>query len=301
MAIRGPVAWLRRLRRSNIPAQDNLQNRHLQDAFALADQCIAALDDAASRAQFLDRLITAFVVRDHDRVFWGDRLLSLGKSMGFLDDPRFAAAYQQIRGSHQYDQYDSPHTVAWRLHTLVWAAQNGLALDGDFVECGVFKGDFAWVVTELTDFARQPKVFYLYDTFAGFAPAYSSAADYPEAPGFFDFANQVYNDPAIYAEVVRKFADCANVRIVRGVVPDSLAQAAPARIAFMHIDLNSPAAEIGALEILFDRVVAGGIIVFDDYGWHLFRKQKEAEDAFMAARGYRIFELPTGQGLVVKR
>ena len=42
-------------------------------------------------------------------------------------------------------------------------------------------------------------------------------------------------------------------------------------------------------------------MVFDDYGWHLFRKQKDAEDAFMAERGYAILELPTGQGLVVKR
>jgi hypothetical protein len=52
---------------------------------------------------------------------------------------------------------------------------------------------------------------------------------------------------------------------------------------------------------LFDRVVPGGVIVFDDYGWKLFEKQKEAEDIFMKARGYEILELPTGQGLVIKR
>jgi O-methyltransferase len=101
--------------------------------------------------------------------------------------------------------------------------------------------------------------------------------------------------------VVEKFRDVANVRIVRGVLPEVLADIAPEKIAFLHIDINSPAAEIGTLEVLFDRVAAGGIVVFDDYGWHLFRKQKEAEDAFMAARGYRILELPTGQGLLVKR
>jgi O-methyltransferase len=270
-------------------------------AAALADRCIAALDDPKARAAFFDRMIAGLLAQDHTRIFWGDRLLSLGKSMGFLDDAAFAASYRQIKGSHQYDQYESPHTVAWRLHTLTWAARNGLSLDGDFVECGVFKGDFAWVVTQVTDFARQPKIFYLYDTFAGFAPAYSSPDDFPEAPGFFDFANKVYGDPTIYDEVIRKFADIPNVRVVRGALPDSLSQAAPDRIAFLHIDLNSPAAEIATLEVLFNRVVSNGVIVFDDYGWHLFRKQKEAEDVFMATRGYRILELPTGQGLVVKR
>jgi hypothetical protein len=270
-------------------------------ASALADHCIAALQDAGARAIFFDRLVAGLLPLDHKRIFWGNRLLALGKSAGFLDDPGFAAAYRQIRGSTRYDQYDSPHTIAWRLHTLVWAAQNGLRREGDFVECGVFKGDYAWVITQVVDFAGRQKTFYLYDTFDGLAPAYSSPADFPDNPGFFNMVDKAYRDPAVYQEATRKFAGCAGVRIVRGVLPDTLAEVAPAKIAFMHIDLNSPAAEVGVLEILFDRVVPGGIIVFDDYGLYLFRRQKEAEDAFMAARGYHILELPTGQGLLVKR
>jgi O-methyltransferase len=281
-----------------MPTQDDSRK---SAAAALADGCIAVLDELALRAAFFDRLVAGLIPKDHARVFWGDRLLSLGKSMGFFDDPLFAAAYAQIRGSHQYDQYDSPHTIAWRLHTLVWAAHNGLMLDGDFVECGVFKGDFAWVVAQCTQFMNQDKTFYLYDTFAGFASAYSSPDDFPDSPGFLEFANKIYEDPALYCEVTEKFRGFGNVRIVRGVLPDTLTVLAPEKIAFLHIDINSPAAEIGVLEKLFDRVVANGIVVFDDYGWHLFRKQKEAEDAFMKARGYSILELPTGQGLVLKR
>ena len=33
----------------------------------------------------------------------------------------------------------------------------------------------------------------------------------------------------------------------------------------------------------------------------MFHRQKEAEDKFMAICGYDVLELPTGQGLVVKR
>ena len=93
----------------------------------------------------------------------------------------------------------------------------------------------------------------------------------------------------------------SNVKVIKGVVPDVLYEHAPEQIAFMHIDLNSPAAEIGALEILFPRMSSGAVLVFDDYGWKPFHKQKEAEDKFMQAQGYNILELPTGQGIVIKR
>ena len=37
-------------------------------------------------------------------------------------------------------------------------------------------------------------------------------------------------------------------QVVRGIVPDSFAQAVPEKIAFLHIDMNSSKAEIAALE-----------------------------------------------------
>jgi O-methyltransferase len=75
----------------------------------------------------------------------------------------------------------------------------------------------------------------------------------------------------------------------------------PARIAYLHIDLNQAAAEIAALEALFDRVSPGGLVILDDYEWAAYRAQKVAEDAWFEARQYRVFPLPTGQGIVIKR
>jgi O-methyltransferase len=174
-------------------------------------------------------------------------------------------------------------------------------VEGDFVECGVFKGDMAWVVSKNVDFASKGKYFYLYDTFDGFSEKYSSQEDFPDNPRFFDFVNKCYKDPAIYPYVCSRFNDRQDVNVIKGVVPDILLERMPEKIAFMHIDLNSAAAEIGALEILFPRMSKGAVLVFDDYGWKQFYKQKDAEDAFMARLGYDILELPTGQGVVIKR
>ena len=88
--------------------------------------------------------------------------------------------------------------------------------------------------------------------------------------------------------------------MIRGRVPEVLDEVSPETIAFMHIDLNSAKAERAALEALYDRLSVGGMIVFDDYGWTACVEQKVAIDEFMAERGVRVLEIPTGQGLFVK-
>ena len=51
--------------------------------------------------------------------------------------------------------------------------------------------------------------------------------------------------------------------------------------------MNNAEAERGALDVLFERVSEGGMIVFDDYGWTGYREQKDAADAFM--RQYSLY------------
>jgi hypothetical protein len=252
-------------------------------------------------ANCFDQAIADFLLPQHRTLFWGDRLLSIDKSAGFLSDPSFRKAYDEIHGSHQYDQYASPQSISWRLHTLVWAAKHGLSLEGEFVECGVFKGDMSWVISQTVDLKSFNKTFYLYDTFTGFSDKYSSENDFPDNPSFFNFAQTHYSDPSLYPSVCKRFANQPHIKIIKGVVPDILHAEAPEKIAFLHVDLNSPAAEIGALEVLFPRLSSNAIVVFDDYGWKQFHIQKEAEDKFMEKLGYSILELPTGQGLVIKK
>jgi len=254
-------------------------------------------------ARFVDFAVMKLMRRDHRAVFWGDRMVTLDKTAGFLDDLRFRAAYDRIRGAHIYDQYETPYSIAWRLHTLVWAAKHALALpQGDFVECGVFQGDMAAVICEATDIAASHRRYFAYDSFEGFHPELSSEADFPTMPGYIAMANAHYRKPGLYESVMARFADKPFVTVVKGFLPEAFDDVVPPeRIAFMHIDLNAPKPEIACLDKLFDRVVPGGLVLLDDYGWVGFRAQKDAEDAFFAEHGYAVLELPTGQGIVAKR
>jgi O-methyltransferase len=252
-----------------------------------------------SPAVWLDNAIRA-VAPQHSSVFWGDRLLTLDKSASFREDSKFKAAIQGTDSSTGENQYASPDGISWRYNTLIWAARQALLVDGDFVECGVYRGDMSWVVTEMIDLPGNQRTMYLYDTFRGFSDKYSSPADYPDAPHFFDFANEGYGKAGLYEAVTARFRTKSYVRVIRGIVPDILKETAPSRISFLHIDMNSPGPERAALELLYDRISPGGVIVFDDYGWSIFRKQKESADEFMALQSTSILELPTGQGLAIK-
>ncbi|MFT4934442.1 MAG: O-methyltransferase [Pseudoalteromonas distincta] len=222
----------------------------------------------------------AEVMTEPRGLFVGDNLITLSKRLAFLDDRVLMEAFMR-----------NAETVAergalWRIATLVWAARSALRVEGDFVECGCYKGNSARIISEVVGFADLPRHYYLYDLF-----------QHDES---MPHHSMMEHSETLVDRVRARFSDMSNVTITQGRVPDSLAVAAPEKIAFMHLDLNNAAAEIGALEVLFDRISPGGILILDDFGWLAYQDQLVAEMQWMAERGYRILEMPTGQGLVIK-
>ena len=225
------------------------------------------------------------------KVYAQDNLIALQRSAGFLQDKTFRQAFGDSIENEQ------EKSLAWRLHTLIWAAQHCLNINGDFVECGVYKGFSFSVITAFLQFETIPKHLYLYDTYGGIPEAFNS-----EKRSNRIYEKETAEDPdAIYKHVVKRFQQYPNVTLVRGIVPDTFTDTCPEEISFLHIDMNSAKSEMAVLTSLFDRVTPGGIIIFDDYGWTGYVQQKIAEDEFMAQHNHSILELPTGQGMVIKQ
>ena len=221
-------------------------------------------------------------------IFANDNLISMGRHIGFFKDIDFQRAYTK--------ECHTPHSrsLVWRLHVLGNACLNALELDGDLVECGVFKGFKSAFLCEMMQFQQyeNKKAFYLYDTFDGIPEKY--AHDSPIEP-------TTHQRPGLLNDVRNRFEPYPNVHVVQGVVPDCLAHRSPSKVAYLHLDMNSAIAEAGALAYFWCKLVPSAWIVLDDYGWKAFGKQKEAADKFFADKGYHVTELPTGQGLVVIR
>jgi O-methyltransferase len=74
----------------------------------------------------------------------------------------------------------------------------------------------------------------------------------------------------------------------------------PDSIIYMHIDLNSTKPTIDSLEYFFPRLVSGGVILFDDYGWNNHKDTKHAVDNFFKDKSGSLLHLPTGQAIFYK-
>ncbi|MHB1293517.1 MAG: TylF/MycF/NovP-related O-methyltransferase [Anaerolineae bacterium] len=207
----------------------------------------------------------------------------------FLRDPRFLDAYGLGRGTGSWRGRE----VRWRAYIACWAAEWAKHLEGDFVECGVFRGGLSRAIVHYIDLNSLNKRFYLLDTFEGI-PAESINEEerrQGRRPG-------LYED--CFADVQATFAAFPGVRLIRGRVPDTLPQVDAERICYLSLDMNCAAPELAAAEFFWDRLVSGGVILSDDYGFTGFESQRKALDGFTAERGIQVMALPTGQGLIVK-
>jgi O-methyltransferase len=240
-----------------------------------------AFPNPESEREVSDALRRVILGLNGQKLFLNDNMMTVGHSRGFLDDPKFMAA---VEGAEP-DRIEQ--AIIWRTHVMCWAARSALRRPGDFVECGCYKGYTSRVICDLLDWKSVGRQFWMYDLFL-------------PTGGAGEGAKLLEHSEGLHQQVVGRFADLDTVRVIKGRVPDSFEQGVPDQIAFLHIDMNNAHAEVEAMKVLFDRVSPGGIVVFDDYGWDVYRDQKDAHDAFLAPLGYQILELPTGQGLLIK-
>ena len=137
---------------------------------------------------------------------------------------------------------------------------------GNFAEFGVYKGGAAQYLAKVArtrllpwqienEPAERQGLLYLFDTFTGIP--FKSKLD-THAVG--DFSDTSY-------EAVR--ALIPDAIIVKGIFPDSVEQhdIHPEPLAFVHVDADQYESTLAAIRYFPMRMISGGIIIFDDYGY----------------------------------
>lgn len=163
-------------------------------------------------------------------------------------------------------------------------------LDGDFVECGVWKGGScilaALAARGFGDIARS---LWLYDTYQGMTKPTDADVDFSGAQAR-DYIDQYGDDGKwCYAgleEVKQNFKTAglsvSNPHFVVGDVLETLKEELPENISLLRLDTDWYESTLMELEILYPRLVTGGILIIDDYGcWQGARK---AVDEYFSER-----------------
>ena len=226
-----------------------------------------------------------------------DGLISV-HSHAFMNDPAFIRAY--ARGVKAIGGVDT-YRWHWRIHVGLWVAKVASGLQGDFVECGVNRGFLSSAIMEYLDWNSLDREFYLLDTFAGVDPRFVTRRERAAGALLRNVDNIRSGFYVRGADAVRaNFSEWPRARIIEGAIPETLAEVRAARIAYLHLDMNSALPEVAALENFWERLVAGAPVLLDDYAYLGYTEQKLAMDDFASAHGVTVCSLPTGQGLLIR-
>ena len=217
--------------------------------------------------------------------------LTTSNNCDFIKEPRFAKAYQTAVDTKPWEGF----TLQWRTYIVCWFADMVKNLEGDFVECGVNTGAYSRAVIDYIDVAKTTKKFYSLDTYEGLVPSVITEAE--KKAGIEEYLTHYSN---VYDQVVKTF-EPFNTKIIKGIVPDTLPECDAEKICYLSIDMNCVQPEIAAAHYFWDKLVIGGVIILDDYGFPLHIEQKKAFDLFAVEKRQDILSLPTGQGIIIKK
>tara|TARA_B100001093_G_C26802949_1_gene1004247 strand:- start:151 stop:945 length:795 start_codon:yes stop_codon:yes gene_type:complete len=215
-------------------------------------------------------------------MFCSDNLITWNKNLSFLRDDRLV----NIVNDPETDVTE--RSIIWRTYILFYFARTSLDVEGDFIEAGIYRGHTAEQMLKECELSKHEKKLWLYDIFE-----WKEGDEHPKM--------DEHRNALMYEDVVSRFSKYSNVNIVKGSVPESFSEGFPDSIAFCHIDMNHSTPEAGALREVLPRLSKGGAIIFDDYGWWGYSAQKVALDPIARSFGQEILELPTGQGLLIKK
>jgi len=166
-------------------------------------------------------------------------------------------------------------------------------LPGHILECGVFKGASLIRFCTYREILESPysRKVIGFDAFGKF-PVQENATDQAFVERFEGSAGEGISTDELKEVFLRK--GFRNYELIQGdvanTIPDYIAKHPELKIALLHIDVDVYRPSVVILEHLFERVVSGGLVVFDDYA--TVAGETRAVDEFFSEKCACIEKLP---------
>lgn len=169
------------------------------------------------------------------------------------------------------------------------AVRAAARLGGAMAEAGVLMGGSARLIAE----AKGDAPLYLFDVFDTL-----QGTALGERSGEAEVRDHFGTTHGMLAVVEELLASYPGVRFRPGVFPSTTEGLEHERFSFVHLDLDLPGATRSALDFFHPRLVAGGILVGDDYQ---DREVRDVFTAFFARKPDTVIPLPWGQVMIVRQ
>ncbi len=213
---------------------------------------------------------------------WGLNLYHLDNT--YHQDPFFINILDGFPGKGGYTP---------KRYNLFYLAKGIAHLDGDTVECGVASGITSYLISRAT--YRDNRHHHAFDSFEGLPEPINEDA----APN-----NTIQLQKGEYAvdieDVQNNLKELANIHLYQGWIPERFREVSGYKFILVHVDVDFYQPTLDALLFFYERIVPGGIIVCDDYGFIGTPGAKKAMDDFFSDKPEPIVRLDSGQAIILK-
>jgi O-methyltransferase len=168
-------------------------------------------------------------------------------------------------------------------------------IPGALVECGVWRGGSMMAAAlTLLRLGATDRDLYLFDTFAGMTPPSDEdvrrsgerASDLLAAEGAESDIWAIASLEDVRNALLSIAYPDERIHFVKGPVEETLPASAPDEIALLRLDTDWYASTKHELLHLYPRLVRGGVLILDDYGY--WQGARRAVDEYLSERGVQL-------------
>lgn len=214
----------------------------------------------------------------------------------------FVLSQFQFAGSGSY--VDEPSKLLdhllWRHYLVYWSARFSAKFTSssrcNLVEAGVCDGltsNFAISAVESELGKDSHFEVFLYDAWGEMKTEFLTENEK------FNAGDYAYLQIERTKKNLNDYRDRCN--FIKGYIPAVFDEnPGPDELSWLHIDLNSSVPTLKTLEHFLPKLLSGGVVLFDDYGWKKYEETKAVADKFCSKFDGLLMPLPTGQAIFFK-
>jgi O-methyltransferase len=199
--------------------------------------------------------------------------------------------------AHLSEQSSVLEPLAWRHYIVYWGVLTAAKVTREgsknLVEAGTCDGLTSYFAIMALKNLNLDYKLYMYDAWEGMKGDDLMESEKSKL-GMYDYLS--------IETTIQNLIDFSQVTVFnKGYIPNSfLTSKDPDDLIWMHVDLNSAIPTQNSLEHFYDKMLPGGIFLFDDYGFNDHLETKKVVDTFFDFKKDNLLQMPTGQALVFK-